>query len=98
MSTYEDGMLAASKVDNADTGPASHHPCYGGEGKPLRHSWRETGFCADCDEQCDHEDRTIASDHHGTYEVCADCNMDIEPDDGDREYDAWKDDRLEAGR
>ncbi|MGE0229340.1 MAG: hypothetical protein AB7U23_12635 [Dehalococcoidia bacterium] len=95
MSTYEEGMLEASKVDNATDGMS--HPCWSTPINGYKHSWRETGFCAGCGEECDHEDRTIASDHHGTYEVCVDCNKDIEYDDGDRAYDTWKDDRLERG-
>ena len=99
MSTYEDGMLDASKVDNADTGPASHHPCYGGEGKPLRHSWNSQGICSDCEERCPHDETTDVADYEGKmFEVCVECNADVEYDDGDRAYDAWKDDRLEAGR
>lgn len=66
-------------VDNADTGRASHHPCYGGEGRPLSHSYRN-GVCEDCEHICEHQDAevipTAGSPIEGLY--CPECEMDLD--------------------
>lgn len=100
MSTYEDGMLAASKVDNASTGSRQdEHPCWAGKSLSYQHNWNSQGICSDCEERCPHDETTDVADYEGKmFEVCVECNADVEYDDGDRAYDAWKDDRLEAGR
>lgn len=98
MSAHEDGMREASKVDNASTGSREdEHPC-GGTGTSAKHSWNAQGICSDCEERCPHDETTDVADYEGRmFEVCVECNADVEDDDGDRAYDAWKDDRLERG-